>query len=314
MARGGSNIQHIEHAMFRHIMSHMELRHIRYFLALVEEQNFTRAAGKVGIAQSPFSAQIKDLEREVGAQLFHRVPHGAELTAAGQAFLDVVKVMPGLADKGAHAAQRAGRGEVGSLNVGFTASSAFNAVVPNALRSFRRAYPEVLVTLEEANTTRLVEGLREGTLDAVFLRPGASAIDDLQVRHLSEEPLVVAMHASHPAASQGEVSITALASDPLLLFPRSVGPTLYDTIIRAFRNAGVEPIFGQMAPQIASVINLVAAAFGVTLVPVSMAQVAVAGVVYRAIAGDAPVARIALATRRGDTNAIVRNFIARAVS
>ncbi len=295
-------------------MSCMELRHIRYFLALVEERNFTRAAVRVGIAQSPFSAQIRDLEHEVEAQLFHRVPHGAELTAAGQAFLEVVKVMPGLAEKGAHAAQRASRGEIGSLNIGFTASSAFNAVVPNAIRSFRRAYPDVLVTLEEANTTRLVEGLEEGTLDAVFLRPGATGIENVQMRHLSEEPLVIALPASHLAASLHQVALTALAADPVLLFPRPVGPTLYDTIIRAFRNAGVEPVLGQAAPQLASVINLVAAALGVTLVPASMAQLAVAGVVYRAIAGDAPVAQIALATRRGETNAIVRNFAARAVS
>jgi len=295
-------------------MSHMELRHIRYFLALADEQNFTRAAARVGIAQSPFSAQIKDLEREVDAQLFHRVPHGAELTAAGQAFLEVVRVMPNLAAKGTHAARRASRGEVGSLNVGFTASSAFNAVVSNALRSFRRAYPDVYVTLEEANTTRLLRGLEEGTLDAVFLRPNATGIENYQMRHLSDEPLIIALPAAHPLAGQSEIALGDLRSDPLLLFPRPVGPTLYDTVIKAFRDAGVEPILGQTAPQIASLINLVAAAFGVTLVPACMAQVAVAGVAYRAIAGDAPVAQIALATRRGETNAIVRNFVARAVS
>lgn len=292
----------------------MELRHIRYFLALAEEQNFTRAAARVGIAQSPFSAQIRDLEREVDAQLFHRVPHGAELTAAGQAFLEVVRVMPNLAAKGAHAAQRAGRGEVGSLNVGFTASSAFNAVVPNALRSFRRAYPDVFVTLEEANTTRLLEGLEEGTLDAVFVRPGAAGIENYQMRHLSDEPLMIALPAAHPLADQPEIALGDLRSDLILLFPRPVGPTLYDTVIKAFRDAGVEPILGQTAPQIASVMNLVAAAFGVTLVPACMTQLSVAGVVYRTIAGEAPVAQIALATRRGETNAIVRNFVARAVS
>ena len=222
--------------------------------------------------------------------------------------------MPTLAAKAAHAAQRAGRGEVGSLNVGFTASSAFNAVVPNALRSFRRAYPDVFVTLEEANTTRLLQGLEEGTLDVVFLRPGATGIENYQIRHLSDEPLLIALPAAHPLAARPEIALGELRTDPILLLPRSVGPTLYDTITKAFRDAGHEPILGQTAPQIASVINLVAAAFGVTLVPASMAQVAVAGVVYRAIAGNAPVAQIALATRRGETNGIVRNFVAKAVS
>jgi DNA-binding transcriptional LysR family regulator len=292
----------------------MELRHIRYFLAVAEEKNFTRAAAKVSIGQSPLSQQIKDLELEVGAALFHRVPHGAELTAAGQAFLDVVKIMPALAERGAHAARRASRGEIGLLNVGFTASSAFNPVVPNAIRSFRRAYPEVVLQLEEANTTRLVEGLHEGTLDAVFLRPSSVGADAFQLRLLSEEPMMVALPALHPAADRDEVDLADLANDPLLLFPRAIGPTLFDTIMRAFRSVGVEPIMGQTAPQIASTVNLVAAAMGVTLVPASMSQVAVAGVVFREIAGVAPVARIALATRRGDTGMIVRNFIARAVS
>jgi len=292
----------------------MELRHIRYFLAVAAEKNFTRAAAVVGIGQSPLSQQIKDLEREVGAPLFHRVPQGAELTAAGEAFIGIVRAFPTLAERAVHAAQRAARGEIGSLNVGFTASSAFNAVVPGTIRSFRRAYPAVILTLEEANTTRLVEGLVEGTLDAVFLRPGASGIDTFQLRLLSEEPMVVALPATHPAAQLMEVDLADLSNEPLLLFPRAVGPTLYDTIVGAFRAIGVEPRPGQTAPQIASVVNLVAASMGISIVPASMSQLAVSGVVYRAISGNAPIARVALATRRGDTGTTVRNFIDRALA
>jgi DNA-binding transcriptional LysR family regulator len=130
----------------------MELRHIRYFLAVAEEQHFTRAAAKVGISQPPLSQQIKDLEAEIGTALFRRVAHGAELTPAGEAFLEMVQGMPALAERGKHAARRASRGEIGSLRVGFTASSAFNAVVPAAIRAFRRAYGDVELTLEESNT------------------------------------------------------------------------------------------------------------------------------------------------------------------
>src|ERR1700749_414037 len=101
----------------------MELRHIRYFLAVAEERHFTRAAAKVGIGKPPLSQQIKDLEAEVGVQLFHRLPHGAELTAAGESFLQAVKEMPTLAERAVKAARRASRGETGSLRVGFTASS-----------------------------------------------------------------------------------------------------------------------------------------------------------------------------------------------
>ena len=292
----------------------MELRHIRYFLAVAEEQHFTRAAAKVGIGQPPLSQQIKDLEAEVGAALFHRLAHGAELTEAGKAFLAGVKEMPLIAERATMAARRAARGETGSLRVGFTASAAFNVVVSSAIRVFRRAYPEIYLTLEEANTTRLVTGLREGTLDAVFLRPGTPGSEELQLRRLSEEPMVVAVPERHPAAAHEEIDLAILKDDPFLLFPREFGPTLYDAIIEACRNAGFEPAIGQVAPQIGSIINLVAAELGVSIVPASMMQVRVTGVAYRPIIGQAPTTQLALAYRRGETSPVVRNFIARAVS
>ena len=183
----------------------MELRHIRYFLAVAQERHFTRAAAKVGIGQPPLSQQIKDLEGEVGAALFHRLAHGAELTEAGKAFLAGVKEMPLIAQRATMAARRAARGELGSLRLGFTSTATFNVVVPSAIRSFRRAYPEIYLTLEEANTTRLVTGLREGTLDAVFLRPGTPDTGELQLRRLSEEPMVVALPKRHSAAGLEEI-------------------------------------------------------------------------------------------------------------
>ena len=134
----------------------MELRHIRYFLAVAEERHFTRAAAKVGIGQPPLSQQIKDLEGEVGAALFHRLAHGAELTEAGKAFLAGVKEMPSIAERATMAARRAARGETGSLRVGFTASGTFNVVVLSTIRAFRRAYPDIDLTLEEANTAPLI--------------------------------------------------------------------------------------------------------------------------------------------------------------
>ena len=292
----------------------MELRHIRYFLAVADERHFTRAVARLGIGQPPLSQQIKDLEGEVGAALFHRVAHGAELTAAGEAFLKIVKEMPALAEHATNAARRAARGETGSLRVGFTASAAFNAVVPSAIRAFRRAYADVELLLEEANTTHLIAGMQEGRFDAVFLRPGVAGSEALSLRVLSEEPMVVALPTNHPAANHDEVDLNLLKDDPFLLFPRQIGPTLYDTVITACRDAGFEPRLGQEAPQIASIVNLVAAELGVTMVPASMGQLNVAGVTYRPIAGDAPVTKLALAYRRGETSAVVRNFLARAVS
>jgi DNA-binding transcriptional LysR family regulator len=292
----------------------MELRHVRYFLAVAEERNFTRAAARVGIGQPPLSQQIKDLEAEVGTNLFQRLPQGAELTEAGRAFLEMVKGFPAQAERAVRAAQRAARGESGTLRVGFTGSAVFNPVVAGAVRKFRRAYADVELSLVEVNSVGLISGLVEGTLDAVFLRPGTAGSEELHLRLLSEEPMLAVLPASHAAAKDEEVHLARLRSDPFILTPRSVGSTLFDTVIAACRKAGFEPVLGQTAPQIGSVINFVAAELGVSLVPASMRAVKVPGVVYREVSGAAPVARLSLATRRGDTSPVLRNFVARAVA
>ena len=292
----------------------MELRHIRYFLAVAEERHFTRAAAKIGIGQPPLSQQIKDLEAEIGASLFRRVAHGAELTTAGEAFLQAVKEMPMLAERATRAARRAARGETGSLRVGLTATAVLNAAVPSAIRAFRRAYADVELVLEEASTTRLVAGLQEGSLDAAFLRPKGSNPEMLQLRLLSEEPMIVALPSGHVAAKQRDVDLASLKDDSFVLFPRAIGPALYDAIVSACRRAGFEPVIGQFAPQIASMVNLVAAELGVSIVPASTSQLRVRGVAYREIAGQAPTVRLAIAYRRGETSPIVRNFVASAVS
>ena len=292
----------------------MELRHIRYFLAVAEERHFTRAAAKVGIGQPPLSQQIKDLEAEVGTNLFQRLPQGAELTEAGRAFLEIVKGFPAQAERAVRAAQRAARGESGTLRVGFTGSAVFNPVVAGTVRKFRRAYADVELSLVEVNSAGLVSGLVDGTLDAAFLRPGTAGSEELHLRLLSEEPMLAVLPASHVAAKDEVVHLTRLRSDPFILTPRSIGSTLFDTVIAACRKAGFEPVLGQTAPQIGSVINFVAAELGVSLVPASMRAVKVPGVVYREVSGAAPVARLSLATRRGDTSPVLRNFVARAVA
>lgn len=288
----------------------MELRHILYFLAVAEDRNFTKAAARVGIGQPPLSQQIKDLEREVGALLFRRLPRGAELTPAGQAFLDNVKGIPPLVERAVRAALRATRGETGSLRVGSLVTLNFNQVVPDAIRSFRQKFPDVELTLVEAATTDIETGVADGALDAGFVRPGDGAAPGLQHRLLAEEPLIVALPAGHAAAKAKEVALAALKDDSFVMFSRSFGAPLYDSIVAACQAAGFEPKIGQVAPQIATSVTLVACGLGVALVPASVRQLQIAGAVYRPIAGKAPVARLALVYRRGETSPIVRNFVA----
>ena len=165
----------------------MELRHIRYFLAVAEEGNFTRAAARLGIGQPPLSQQIRDLETEIGAMLFHRVPHGAELTVAGTAFLPEAKASLAAAEKARLAAQSANRGETGRLSLGFTASSAFNSLVSTTIRRFRARWPEVRLSLTEMNTLGLMQKLERGELDATFMRPGLSDPDGIRLKRLPDD-------------------------------------------------------------------------------------------------------------------------------
>ncbi|MGV1759257.1 LysR family transcriptional regulator [Rhizobium sp. A22-96] len=292
----------------------MELRHLRYFLAVAEELNFTRAARRIGIGQPPLSNQIRDLEDEIGAPLFRRMPHGVELTEAGQVFLPEARTIVAKAGEAKALALRAARGELGRLRVGFTGSAAFSPIVPSSVRSFRRAYPEIDLTLEEAHTTRLLERLGAEELDAVFIRPGHADPPAFRSHALGEEAMVIALPSGHPLAEAESLPLSSLADEPFVLFPRTAGPSLFDGIIAACRQAGFEPILGQIAPQITSIANLIAVELGVSVVPSAVAQIRVPGVTYVPIAGNGPVARLTLATRRDERSAVVQNFIARVLA
>ncbi|MBY3167351.1 LysR family transcriptional regulator [Rhizobium laguerreae] len=287
----------------------MELRHLRYFLAVAEEGNFTRAAGKLGIGQPPLSQQIRDLEREVGAALFHRVPHGAELTAAGAAFLGEAKASFAAAEKAKLAAQSANRGETGRLSLGFTASSAFNPVVSTTIRRFRARWPEVQLLLTEMNTLALMQKLERGELDATFMRPSLDDPVGIRLRRLPDEPMVIALPASHLLARRSKLPLAALADEPFILFPRLVGLSLYDDVVLACRRAGFELTVAQEAPQISSVVNLVAADLGVSIVPASISQIKLEGVAYRPVEGPPAVARLALAILKTHRSPVTENLI-----
>jgi len=299
----------------------MELRHIRYFLAVAEERNFTRAAEKLGIAQPPLSQQIRALETEIGAPLFRRVPQGAELTEAGQTFLDKARTLVLQAEEAKRAAQRAARGEIGRLRLGFSGSAAFNPVVPAIIRTFRRTYPEIDLSLMEVNTLQLIEMLHEEEIDAAFIRPAQEDPPGLALCRFAEEPMLVAVPTAHPLARAGATTLSALAEESFVLYPRTVGLGLYEEVMTHCRAAGFEPRvaidcepeLAREAPQMASVINLVAAEVGICIVPRSMTQMGVGGVAFVPLAGNAPVARLASAVRRGERAVPPRNFMTLAV-
>jgi len=290
-------------------MISMELRHLRYFIAVASEGNFTRAAEKLGIGQPPLSQQIKSLERELGVELFRRTAHGADLTSAGEAFLIEAQRVLGGAQRAVRAAQRAARGETGRLRIGFTGSAAFNPVVPALIHRFKSRYPTVDLTLEEANTPALLQGLRDDRLDAVFFRPGSIAPEDVQMHRFADEAMKIVLPSTHSLAGKKRLPLTALANEPFVLVPGPAGVTLHDEIVRACGEAGFSPQLAQPAPQVSSVINLVAAGLGVSIVPAAIAQVQVKGVRYLDLQGAKMRARLALGWREGDAPAALGNLV-----
>jgi DNA-binding transcriptional LysR family regulator len=291
----------------------MELRHLRYFIAVAEELNFTRAARKVGIGQPPLSNQIRDLENEIGASLFRRLSNGAELTAAGKVFLPEARAILLQSEQAKQSAMRAARGERGRLRIGFTSSAVFNPIVPTVVNAFREKYSAVELDLEEAPTARLLELLDAEELDAVFVRPGSD--DRLQARcHLlAEEPMVIILPSGHLRSEAQTLRLDELTGEIFVLFPREAGAGFFDDIIAACRRAGFEPQLGQSAPQITSIASLIAVGLGVSIVPAEMVKINIPGVRYVAISGEAPTARLTLATRRDERSPIVRNFLAQAI-
>ncbi len=290
----------------------MELRHLRYFLAVSDEGNFTRAAAKLGIAQPPLSQQIRSLEDELGVQLFHRVPHGAELTVAGAAFLQEARLAVAAAERAKIAAARAHRGETGRLLLGFTPSAAFNPLISSTVDAFHDRWPAVNLSLDELNTTLLYQRLARGDLDAAFVRPAADVPEGIHLRLLPDEPMVIALPANHRLAAAGEgakLHLREIARERFILFPREIGPSLRDEIFAACRACGFTPDAVQEAQRVTSTVNLVAAHLGVSVVPASITQIRLPGVIYREIEGPAPVARLALGTAKGVRSPISRNFL-----
>ncbi|QSX34562.1 LysR family transcriptional regulator [Shewanella avicenniae] len=274
----------------------MELRHIRYFLAVAEEQNFTRAANRLHIAQPPLSQQIKALEQEIGTELFFRTPHGAELTDAGKALYREVSGLPLQIQQAKETALKAAKGETGKLRLGVTGTAALHPAIPAVIRQYRRRYPEVELTIEEANSLALAEGLETDRLDAAILRPSDPDPNQLTVQHFLEEQLVIALPSSHPLARHSEAIDTRLLRyEPFIMTPRTLAVSLHDAVVHVCQEAGFEPVVGQPAPQIASILSMVSAELGISLLPESMQQLAVKGVVYRPIQKTAIKVELAVA-------------------
>lgn len=288
----------------------MELRHLRYFIAVAEEEHITRAAERLGIQQPPLSQQIKAIERELDVQLFLRKARGVELTDAGRALLDDARAIIAHLDRATQTTRRTARGEQGRICVGIAPTAPFHPVVPRAIRAFREAFPLVSVTLEEALSDEVFERMRTDRMDVAFIRTSVADADDFVISPLLEEAMLAALPSGHALAQgDGALSLKRLGGETFILYgPPGTG--IYDRTVAACRAAGFSPRVGQQAPRITSTLGLVAAGLGISLVPACMQRMNMDGVTYRRLKGPAqPKAVLNLASRRGDASAVVRQFL-----
>lgn len=287
----------------------MELRHLRYFVAVADERNFTRAARRLGITQPSLSSQIKQLETEVGVPLLRRETRGIELTDAGKLMCEEARVILSEVERTKTSVARLARGETGKINVGSAGATYFHPLIPAIIREFRKQYPDVVLTPEESNTSLLLARLRAGAIDLAFVRPPFTDTAGLRFESLVKEPIRLVVPAAHPLARSKAAPLSALAQDRIILFPRTINPAVYDAILAGFVRAGYTPNLAQEAPQVASAIPMVAAGLGVTLVPESMSRLKPEGVVFVPVEGPVLSAEICLAYRRTQGSPAVRNFV-----
>lgn len=287
----------------------MELRHLRYFVAVAQTGHFTRAAEQLGISQPPLSQQIQKLEHEVGTPLIKRLTRGIELTETGKTlYKDACEIIK-LTDAALERARNVARGISGSVNIGFACSTAFNPTVFSLLRRFRENYPKMHLQPQEKDMSALMNALEEGNLDFAFIRLPCERSKDFMCRVIDTEKMMVALPRTHPLSQNKSLSLLELKDEPLITFPREVAPSLYDQTINACEEAGFTPLLGQQSPQLTSAISMVGGGFGFALVPASLSKIDEKNVVCLESLRALPTSDIAIAWRRGDSGHVILHLL-----
>lgn len=289
----------------------IELRQLRYFIAVAEEMHFGRAAERLHMTQPPLSQTIQALEAMLGSALFARTKRRVALTPAGLALLPEARRIVAQADALPSLARRAASGESGRLSLAFV-STADYSVLPSFLREFRERYPQVQLELREATTDVQLDELADGRIDVGMLIPPLpeKMKDLLDYLPLIAEPLILAAPKGTPGLRGATaVALETLAELPLIIFPRRIAPSLHDAILACFRDAGMTPRIGQEAIQMQTIVGLVSAGMGIALVPQSVSNLKRPGVDYRQLAGNAPLVETGLAWRRDNGSPVLRAFL-----
>lgn len=284
----------------------MELRALRYFVTLAEELHFGRAAKRLGMTQPPLSQALAGLEQEIGVRLLERTRRKVGLTHAGSTFLEEARATLARASHAIELAQRAQRGEVGRLAVGYMAASAYT-LLPLVLRDFMQSFPGVKLELRELTLPEQTRALLKGDIEVGLLRPPVDEAE-LSSETILAEPFVLALPARHALTALRRVPARRLAEEPFILFPRQPGLVFHDLVMGFCIRNGFTPRVAQEANQTHTVVGLVSAGIGVALVPASTRRIGLGGVAYRPLRERTPESRTAVAWRRDSASPVLAAF------
>ncbi len=292
----------------------IELRHLRYFVAVAEELHFGRAAERLHIAQPPLSQQIRKLEETFGCPLFTRTTRSVALTSAGIALLERARRLLRAMQRDIDETRSVGRGDIGSLHVGFVGSGMLTTL-PAVFRTYREAHPRIQLHLHESFTSHVIEGMQSGTLDAGILRDG-DPVEGLSVTTLYSEPFVAVLPATHPHARRRRLSLAMLRDEPFVYYPRTAGARAFEKPLSLCEAHGFRPHIVQEASHWLTILSLIGAGLGVSIAPACVRRIASPEIVCLPLRDETAMSHIELACLAGDTRPIVERFtqIAREVS
>ncbi|WP_448651509.1 LysR family transcriptional regulator [Pseudomonas fluorescens] len=285
------------------------IRHLWLFLAVAEEQNFGRAAKRLGMSQPPLSEQIQVLEQALKVTLFERSRRGAKLTPVGAAILPAVRKFAEQLERLELAVEEAVAGQSGMLTIGAISTAMFD-VLPGLINQLKQQYPHLTVSVREIDSVEAVPALESGDIDLAFARLDGDLGPAIQSLPLLEDRLMVALPSDHPLAARTRISLSSLASEPLVMFSRKVSPVYFDNLIATCRASGFSPRVLHEVRSVASQIAFVSCGQGIALVPASLKKLAPDNVVMRALTQKLNVVTTAVAWNSERSNPLVTELVA----
>jgi DNA-binding transcriptional LysR family regulator len=285
------------------------IRHLWLFLAVAEEQNFGRAAKRLGMSQPPLSEQIQVLEQALKVTLFERSRRGAKLTPVGAAILPAVRKFAEQLERLELAVEEAVAGQSGMLTIGAISTAMFD-VLPGLINQLKQQYPHLTVSVREIDSVEAIPALEAGDIDLAFARLDGDLGPAIQSLPLLEDRLMVALPSDHPLAARTRISLSSLASEPLVMFSRKVSPVYFDNLIATCRASGFSPRVLHEVRSVASQIAFVSCGQGIALVPASLKKLAPDNVVLRALTQKLNVVTTAVAWNSERPNPLVTELVA----